>query len=283
MTDYASLIRFGELLDADYIPSVGAWVQIDKDAGLTSILNAFNTLGEQTIELFMFNQAGDSVGETFKTKLATNETLRLDLEDLLPAGTKKFEGAIWLWCKGADSEGSIGLQAIDLDFVDRNLPKGFTLGSVHIIFDFLNTLNIAPWLDLVSPRVMVGKTKEGGPRFRNYLGLAHIPINDGSDEFPEPELVVTIANQEGETKVAAPIKVPILGSVFVHLESLFPDMPDFLMGDGTSGYGSVGVRDKNSNLLGLASMIKVVDVQSGSMLVNHLNDRNFARPAMKDG
>ena len=58
MTDPATLERFSTLLSNDYVPSVGGWVQVDLNAGVSTVLNAFNTLGPQSVELFLIDQAG---------------------------------------------------------------------------------------------------------------------------------------------------------------------------------------------------------------------------------
>lgn len=278
MTDIATLQRFDTLYRTRAIPSIGSWVQIDPP--LTTMLNAFNTLGPQSIELFLFDSAGERVGEPFARTIGTHQLLRVDLATLLPDASA-FEGCVWVWSRGETDEGSLGLQAIDLEFIDRDRPPGHVLGSVHLIFDFLDTLGIAPWLDLVSPRVIVGRTPEGAPAFRNYLGLAHIPFNGTSLGGADIEL--TVSNQRGEQRRAEPFHLPVLGSWFGDLESVFGDLTSFLMGDDENrGYGVVNVREANGALAGMAGMIKVVDAVSGEMLVGHLNDRNFARPAMKD-
>lgn len=282
MATIETLQRFGDLLQQGYLPSVGAWVQVDSALNLTTLLNAFNTLGNQSVEIFLFDQNGDEVGEIVQRTIDTNKALRIDLEDLVPAQSQPFEGSIWLWCKGDTNEGSIGLQAIDLDFIDRARPAGMVLGSVHLIFDFINTLGIGPYMDLVSPRILVDETPEGAPMYQNFLGIAHVPTT--SFTLQGPTIEVTLTNEAGESRVASePIALPLLGSYFGDLRQLFPDMPDFLRRAGERrGYGVVGVRETNNATAGLAGMVKVVDTVTGSLLVGHLNDRNFARPAMKD-
>lgn len=279
MPDYARMQRFQDLLVAGYLPSVGSWVQIAPDAGLTTWLNAYNTLGAQTLELCLVDQGGFTVGEVVETTLETQRVLHLDLETLLPAGDG-FEGSVWVWARGATPEGSIGLQAIDLQFVDRGRPEGHIMGGVHLIVDFQNTLDIPPWLDLVCPRILMDETPEGAPRYRNYLGVASVPLGT-----PDPlSLEVTLGNQAGETRVAEQtLDLPALGSWFGDLETLFPDMTSFLrVGDGPRGYGTLGVKAVDGQFTGLAGMVKVVDQVSGELLVGHLNDRFFARPAMKE-
>ncbi len=279
MPDYARMQRFQDLLVDGYLPSVGAWVQIAPGAGLTTWLNAYNTLGPQTMEVCLIDQAGFTIGEVLQTTLESQKVLHTDLETLLPEGDA-FEGSVWVWSKGATPEGSIGLQAIDVQFVDRNRPAGHIMGGVHLIVDFQNTLNIPPWLDLVCPRILVDETPEGAPRYRNYVGVASVPL--GSPDALALEM--TLGNQAGETRVAEEeVRLDALGSAFVDVESLFPDMADFLrVGDGKRGYGTLGVKAVDGQFTGLAGMVKVVDQVSGELLVGHLNDRFFARPAMKE-
>lgn len=281
MADPAILQQFVSLFQAGYFPSVGAWVQVDPDNGLTTILNAFNTLGNQEVELFCFDPAGNTVA-TSQLAIQTNHTLRLDLEDIIPADALPFEGNVWLWCRGATSEGSIGLQAIDLDFIDRSRPAGYVMGSVHLLYDFIDTLSIPPYMDLVSPRLIVDQTPEGGPAYQNFLGVAHVLV--AGIDLSGPELEITMTNEAGETMAAnQTIVVPTLGSWFGDVQVLFPGMPEFLAGSGGGrGYGTINVREKNSAVKGLTGMLKVVDVVNGSLLVGHLNDRSFARPAMKE-
>ncbi len=275
MPDFGTLQRFSDLLDEGYLPAVGAWVQIEGD--LTTWLNGYNTLGEQSMELFLLGQAGELVGSAQHT-LPTNRVLRLDLADLLGAG-ERLEGSVWVWSKGATDEGNLGLQAIDLQFVDKGRPAGHVLGSVHLITDFQNTLGIPPWLDLVCPRLLVGRTPEGAPRYRNYLGVAQFPIGS-----PDPgTFEISVLNQAGEVRTAEPLTLGALASWFGDLAALFPGLDDFLMGpDGRRGYGTLGIKGEARKYAGLAGMVKVVDQQSGEMLVGHLNDRFFARPAMKE-
>jgi len=281
MADIKTMQRFGELYREGYLPSVGSWVQVAPSQGLTTRLNAFNTLADQQVELFLFDEHGTTV-HTAAYTIATYHTLRLDLEDILPASALPFEGSLWCWCRGDTDEGSLGLQAIDLDFIDRGMPAGHVMASVHLMFDFLDTLGIAPYMDLVTPRLLVGTTPEGSPTHRNYLGLAHILL--GLGDTSGCELQLSVSNESGEVRQAAQtIKLPALGSWFGDLESLFPDMASFLMRDGEPrGYGVVNVRERNDLRAGLAGMVKIVDVVSGAMLAGHLNDRHFARPAMKD-
>ena len=279
MPDYARMERFQDLLRGGYLPAVGAWVQVAPEVGLTTWLNAYNTLGEQTMEICLIDQGGFTVGEVRETTLDSERVLHLDLESLLPGDTA-FEGSVWVWSRGATREGSIGLRAIDLQFVDRRRPAGHIAGGVHLIVDFQNTLNIPPWVDLVCPRVLMEETPEGAPRYRNYLGVASIPIGNPTG----PRLEITLGNQDGETRIAEQIvEIPALGSWFGDLEVLFPDMAAFLrVGDGKRGYGTLGVKEVDGQLTGLAGMVKVADQLSGELLVGHLNDRFFARPAMKE-
>ncbi len=277
-----TLIRFNDLVTTGYFPSVGAWIQVAPSLNLTTILNAFNTLGNQSMEIFLFDQNGNDVGEMTQHTLGTNELLRLDIEDLVPEDQLPFEGCLWIWSRGDTAEGNIGLQAIDLDFIDRTRPKGHVLGNVHLIFDFLNTLGHPPYLDLVSPRVLVGKTPEGADQYRNFLGIAHIPLD--VSELMAPDYTISVTNEQGEKLGEETVSLPFLGSWFGSLESLFPTLPEFLMRPGESrGYGVVNVREQSNRQIGGAGMVKVVDQVSGELMVNHMNDRNFARPAMKDG
>ncbi len=281
MADLATLQRFGQLYNQGYLPSVGSWVQVDPGAGLTTIFNAFNTLGNQVLELFLVEPSGGTVVTYEPGPLGTNKTLRLDLEDLFDPDDLPFEGCIWVWAKGDDSQGSIGLQAIDLDFVDRSRPAGHTLGSVHLIFDFLNTLGQGPYMDYVGPRIMTAETPEGSQRYYNYLGLAHIPLDLGTSGA---SVVITIANEDGDTWSADPIALNSMGSWFGSLEALFPGLPDFLAReDGSGGFGVLGVQEASSRITGLCGMVKLIDVLTSSMSINHINDRNFARPAQKEG
>ncbi len=281
MASNQTLLRFGELGALGYIPSIGAWVQVA--GNLTTVLNAFNTLGAQDMELFLFDSDGNDVATYAPpNKLATNSTLRLDLATLLDPSDLPFEGSVWVWALGDGDEGHIGLQAIDLDFVDTTREAGYTAGSVHIIFDFLNTGNVGPFMDLVSPRLLVDRTPEGSERYLNYLGLAHLPFDETDIVGIGPELEISISNQAGETRVATQtIRLNPLGSWFGMLESLFPDLRTFLAGSGDRGYGSVNVQEKSGAVTGLAGMIKVVDMVTGELHVNHLNDRAFARPSQK--
>ena len=283
MTDLVTLQRFVELASNGYIPSVGAWVQIDPANNLTTVLNAFNTLGDQSLELFLLNQSGYLVGAPIERTLERHKALRLDLEAVVDAANLPFEGSLWVWALGEPREGHLGLQAIDLDFVDRTRPAGHVLGSVHLIFDFINTLGIPPYLDLLSPRVLVEETPEGAQRYRNFLGLAQVPVS-GDAALEPARLEIRLSNEAGETRTAEQVvQLPTLGSWFGDLNALFGDFSEFLRRDGERrGYGVVNVREKNDTTVGMAGMIKVVDTVSGEMLVDHLNDRHFARPAMKD-
>lgn len=279
MSDPLTLQRFSELSAAGYIPSVGGWIQVAPALGLSTVLNAFNTLGPQTLEIFLMDQAGDPVHSEVR-ELGRFEALRLDLESVLAEADLPFEGSLWLWSRGAGGEGSIGLQAVDLDFVDRSRPEGYAAGSVHLMFDFFNTLQIPPYLDLVTPRLLAETTPEGSDRFQNYLGLAQVPLV--SDAGATLEL--TVSNELGETMDPVTLSVPMLGSWFGSLEALFPGLPEFLtVGGASRGYGTLTVREITGARNGLVAMLKVVDTVSGEMLVNHLNDRAFARPALKEG
>jgi hypothetical protein len=281
MADTITLQRFSQLYSQGFLPSVGSWVQVAPGLGLTTLLNAFNTLGNQDVEMFLFDVDGATV-YTGTHYIPTNNTLRLDLENVVPPDALPFEGSLWMWCKGDDDEGALGLQAVDLDFVDHNMPAGHVMGSVHLIFDFINTLGIAPYMDLVTPRILVGETPEGSPTHQNFLGLAHVIV--GLSDATGCELAITVSNEDGATIEAnQTIVLPALGSWFGDLQVLFPTLPSFLMRPGEKrGYGVVNIREKNDKVAGLAGMIKVVDVVSGAMLVGHVNDRHFARPAMKD-
>ncbi len=281
MADIALLQRFQELYSTGYVPSVGCWVQVDPVLSLTTNMNAFNALGDQQMELYLIDQAGNSVGAPLLYSIPSGTALRLDLETVIASGDLPFEGSMWAWCKGATSEGSIGLQAIDLDFIDRTRPTGHALGSVHFMFDFLDTLGIAPYLDLVSPRLLVADTPEGGQRYQNFLGMASVPT--GAPSGLSSNIALTVTNEAGETVSANQIiPLELLGSWFGDLAVLFPDLPSFLNRTGEKrGYGVLNVRDADGASTGLTAMLKVVDTVHGSMLVNHLNDRSFARPAQK--
>lgn len=281
MADIATLQRFSELYGAGYLPSVGAWVQVAPGLGLTTFINVFNTLAKQEIEYFLFNTDGNTVYQDAHT-LPTGQTLRIDLESVVPAAALPFEGSMWVWCKGDTDEGSIGLQAIDLEFVDRNMPEGHVMGGVHLIFDFLNTNGTPPYLDLVSPRLLVGETPEGGAQYQNFVGLSHVVL--GISSLTGPELVLTISDESGRVISASEtITLPPLGSWFGDLQAIFPNIQTDLMRSGQKrGYGTLNVRAVDDAVVGLAGMVKIVEVESGAMLVDHLNDRNFARPAMKD-
>lgn len=279
MADSTILGRISMLAGQAYIPSVGSWVQIAPP--VTTILNAFNTLGRQSMELWVLDIDGNATSAIRQYTLETNRALRLDLAELVPPERQPFEGSVWVWSKGDTNEGSIGLQAIDLDFVDQSRPAGHVLGSVHIIYDFFNTSNLAPWMDLVTPRVLAARTPEGADRYANYLGVAHVLV---SNYLEGPNLQITLANDAGEVRVADPVAVPLLGSKYLNLEALFPDLADFLIPAGqTRGYGVLNVRDAAARPIGLCAMLKVIDKVTGEMLVDHLNDRNFARPAQKEG
>ncbi len=283
MADLAILAHFASLLDDGWDPSVGAWAQVDLANDLTTRLNAFNTLGTQALEIYLFDPNGDQVGTTWVGSIDTNQTLRLDLAGL--AGGP-FEGSVWVWSKGDTDEGSIGLQAIDLDFINLGDPE-YTLGTNHLMFDFFDTLGAFfrslgesdPYVDLVSPRLLVDES-DGGPLYDNYLGIAHIPLRGDTGA----QLEITVTNDDGDSQ-SKTVSIPTLGARFDHLESLFPGLPQFLMRDGeTRGYGAVSVRALSDDVGGLCGMVKVQlrpQDGRGMMMVGHLNDRYFARPAMK--
>ena len=283
MSNNPAISEFFDLYNGGYIPSVGSWVQVDPANQLSTVLNLFNTLGSQDIEIYLLDSEGAQVGNTISLSIGTGQARRIDLADHVPEAALPYEGCLWAWAKGSNAEGSLGLQAMDLDFVDRSRPQGGqVLGSVHLMYDFINTLGLAPYLDLVSPRVLVGNTPEGAPKFQNFVALAHVLVTGTA----EPELELTVTNEAGETLAAnETVSLSCLGSWFGDLEHpvLFPGLTEFLMAPGADrGYGVLGVREAQSRQIGLCSMIKVVDRVSGSMLVDHLNDRAFARPAMKD-
>jgi len=282
MADLAVLSRFGDLLNAGYFPSVGAWAQVDPGQGLSTVLNAFNTLGPQSLELFFFDQAGNRVGSDVALTVGTNQARRWDLETLLPAGSLPFEGSLWAWCRGDTSEGNLGLQAIDLDFTDRNRPDNYVLATVHLIFDFLDTLGIPPYLDLLCPRIPVDQTPEGAPRYQCFLGMAHSPTS--ASDLQGGEIELSISNHAGEVLAGnQTIPLPLLGSWYGDLAVIFPDLPDFLPPSGLKrGYGVLSIREAQARRVGMCAMVKVVDRVSGAMLVDHCTDRSFARPAMKD-
>lgn len=284
MADPIALQDVQALAGAGYQVAVGSWVEIDPAAGLTTVLNAFNMLGPQQLELRLFDAAGNRAGSS-KHTLATTETLRLDLQTIVDAGKLPFEGCLWCWGKGGTAEGNLNFQGIDLDFVDRNQPAGHVRGSVHLITDFTNTLGLGPYIDLVCPRIMVEATEEGGQRYQNFLGIAFAPTNIflGSTSSATAEMVVTLRNEKGDVMSAnKTLLLPPMGSWFGDLAQLFPDMAAFLTPSGQKrGYGVLNVQEKLAATIGMAGMVKVVDTMTGAMLVDHLNDRNFSRPAQK--
>ncbi len=282
MADLVTMAHFDSLSARGHLPSIGAWVQVDPDRELTTVLNAFNTLGKQTTELWLLDQEGSGVANRTVT-IETNHTLRLDPETMLDPSDLPFEGSIWVWSLGAEaSEGNLGLQAIDLDFVDRARPDGYTAASVHIIFDFINTLSMGPWLELISPKVVAERTHEGSDRYLNYIGMAHIVLHTDGGLPRRPRLLLTLYNDQGDSRVSDPIVLEPHGSFFGALEFVFPGMHEFLATDSSHGQGIVEITAADGEIEGMAAMIKVVDQLSGEMMVSHLNDRNFARPALKE-
>jgi hypothetical protein len=280
MADIDILQRMALLAQGGYLPSVGSWVELAPP--ITTVLNAFNTLGRQSMELFLLDREGASVGAIQRRTLETGKALRLDLVELCEPQHLPFEGCLWIWTKGDTAEGHLGLQAIDLDFIDRSRPDGHVRGTVHVIYDFLNTLKIPPYLDLVSPRVTVETTPDGAPRYGNFLGLAHVLVGRNLET---PSLEISLINQAGEVLVASQrVELPLLGSRFVSLESLFPTLASFLQTPGeATGFGTVRVRELTPDTnVGLTAMLKVVDQLSGEISVDHLNDRAFARPPQKE-
>jgi hypothetical protein len=283
MTSDATLERFRELKSEAYHPSVGAWVQVVPGAGLTTVLHAFNALGPQDHELFLIDPAGEVAAQWRSEDHGPMETRRIDLAEHTPA-SEAFEGTLWVWSRSQDDTGAIGTAAMSLDFVDRARPEGHSDGSVHVIYDFFDTLDRPPYLDLISPNVVVERTPEGSDRFLNYLGLAHLLVSD--EDFDDPatvELELTMSPAVGETWVSAPVQLPPLGSWFMSLEVVFPGLADFLADSDGRGGGVVGVRDPSGRTTGVASMLKVVDVVHGSMSVNHLIDRYFSRVSLGKG
>ena len=278
MVDVMAAQKLNDLTQDGYLASVGAWVQV---AGpVTTRLNAFNTLGEQHMFVGLLDQAGNMVGDWWEGTLPDRHALRLDLATLLPAGITLFEGAVWLLCKGTGAPSNLGLQAMDLDFVDTSRPKGHVMGTVHVIQDFFNTLGIAPWLDMVCPRVMVELDGDGASRWTSYLGMAHFPT-----QGLEPAVLqVRLANESGDwIEASKTIQIPFMGSAFVSVESLFPTMHDHLLGPGEQlGFGALNVREITpGGHVGLCAMLKVVNNETGDFMVNHLNDRHFAKPTQK--
>ncbi len=154
------------------------------------------------------------------------------------------------------------------------------LGTVHLMQDFFNTLGLPPWLDLISPRLMVGYDEAGAPRWTNFLGLAHHPVTSG-----QPARVqVRVANTDGEWLDAPePLVVPLFGSRFVSIESLIPGLDEHLGVQGTQpAFGAINVREVTpAGQIGLCAMLKVTDNETGDFLVDHLNDRHFAKPTQK--
>lgn len=283
MADAAALQDVQALASAGYQVAVGSWVQMDPSLGLTTRLNAFNLLGQQQLELRLFDQAGNKVGSSRQT-LQTNQSLRLDLETIVDAGKLPFEGCLWSWGKGG-SEGNLNFQGIDLDFIDRNQPEGHVMGTVHLITDFANTLSLGPYVDLVCQRIMVETTEEGGQRYQNFLGLAFAPTNIflGSTGTTPAELVITLRNENGDQLVSDKVvSLSPMASYFGDVATLFPTINEFLTPPGKRrGFGVLGVQEKSAQIVGVAGMVKVVDTLTGALLVDHLNDRNFSRPAQK--
>jgi len=284
MADPAVLNDVQALAGAGYQVAVGAWVQLAPELSLTTRLNAFNTLGQQDLTLQLFDNRGNLAGRS-EHVVKTFETLRLDLETIVDPGKLPFEGALWSWGKGQTPEGNLNFQGIDLDFINRQRPAGHVMGSVHLITDFSNTLGIGPYVDLLGPRIIMEATPEGGQRYQNFLGLAFAPTNLflGSTPNAQANLVVTVTNQAGETMTAPqPLAIPPLGSWFGDLAFLFPGLEEFLAVPGQArGFGAIGVQEAGNALIGVAGMVKVRDTLSGELMVSHLNDRHFSRPAQK--
>jgi len=275
MVDLLAAQKLNDLTQDGYLASVAAWVQVS--GSVTTRLNAFNTLGEQHMVIGLLDQAGNLVGDWWEETLPNGRALRLDLADLLPAGVKNFEGAAWLLCKGTGAPSNLGLQAMDLDFIDTTRPEGHVMGTVHVIQDFFNTLGLPPWLDMVCPRVMVELDEDEASRWTSFLGMAHFPT-----QGLEPAVLqVRLANEAGEwIEAEDTITIDFMGSAFVSLESLFPKMHDHLLAPGKKrGFGAVNVREITPNgRVGLCAMLKVVNNETGDFMVNHLNDRHFAKP-----
>jgi hypothetical protein len=284
MADPVALQDAQALAGAGYQVAVGSWVQCAPALGLTTVLNAFNMLGSQQLELRLFDQAGNRAGSA-KHSLGTHQSLRLDLETIVDPGKLPFEGCLWSWGKGSTVEGNLNFQGIDLDFIDRNQPTGHVMGSVHLITDFTNTLGLGPYIDLVCQRIMVESTPEGGQRYQNFLGLCFAPTNLflGSTGNSVAQLVVTLRNESGDKLVSDQvISLSPMASWFGDLAVLFPELDAFLTPPGkTRGFGTLEVQEKSAQTIGMAGMVKVVDTLTGAMLVDHLNDRNFSRPAQK--
>ena len=77
MADAVTLARFWQLYESGYLPSVGSWVQVAPDSDLTTVLNAFNSLGEQQLEIFLIDQSGSTVVWHVPDPLATNKMREL--------------------------------------------------------------------------------------------------------------------------------------------------------------------------------------------------------------
>ncbi len=278
MVDVLVAQKLNDLYLDGYLPSVGAWVQVA--GSVTTRLNAFNTLGEQHMFVGLLDQAGNMVGEWWEGTLPDGQALRLDLATLLPPGVTSFEGSTWMLCKGTTAPSNLGLQAIDLDFIDTSRPEGHVMGTVHVIQDFFNTLGIAPWLDLISPRVMVEIYDDDASRFTSYLGMAHFP----TEGLESAVLEVRLANETGDwIEANKTVEIDFMGSAFVSVESLFPTMRDHLVAPGERlGFGALNVREITPNgRVGLCAMLKVVNNETGDFMVNHMNDRHFAKPTQK--
>jgi len=182
--------------------------------------------------------------------------------------------------KGVSGDANLGIQAMDLDFVDSTRPAGHVLGTVHVMQDFFDTLDIAPWLDLVSPRVMVGLDSDGAERWTNYLGMGHFPYASADPA----KLEIRVANEAGEWLTAkSHVDVQLFGSAFVSLNALFPTLHEHLTKPGADiGYGAVNVREITAGKnIGLCAMLKVMSNETGDFMVDHLNDRHFAKPTQK--
>ncbi len=278
MPSWDMMQKIAELVQGGYLVTLGAWVQIN--SMVTTRLNAFNTLSDQHLYAVLFDEKGDTVGGLWEGNLTAGRALRLDLRTLLPAGTDSFEGAIWIAARGADGTANLGIQAMDLDFIDLSRPEGHVLGTVHVMQDFFDTLDIPPFLDLLSPRVILGRDSDGADRWTNYLGMASFPIASVDPGAFE----IRIANEAGDWLVADDlVSLPPFGSEFLSLNALFPDLHEHLGASGEDiGFGVLNVRETSEGKsIGLCAMLKVVSNETGDFMVDHLNDRHFAKPTQK--
>ncbi len=270
--------RFGDLRRQGYQPAVGSWVQVLPSMGLSTVWDLGNFLGPQEIEVFLIDPDGLIAVEFRVDRLPAFARHRVDLGEYLPPDTP-FEGTLWVWARGLDGPALSGT-TMGLEFVDSTRPEGYCAASVHMLFDFFDTLDQPPFVDLVSPLVRVETTREGSPRFLNYLGIASLPIGSGTPDSGAPELQISLSNASGAQQLSDRIPLELFGSSFRSLESLFPGMHEFLAGTADRGAGTVGVREASDAVTGIGAMLKVTDVLTGELCADHLIDRWFSRVSL---